>query len=456
MISFLVLVGSGYGWAADRTLESSVTHVAGLAPGAPNTDGPALNVLLVGDDHRPAGASQQLLDQLRTQQDGGSINTDTMMVLHVPADGTQATVVSFPRDSWVDIPGHGKNKLNSAFAYGSAEGGGDAGGMRLLIQTIQQLTGLSIDHFVRVSLLGFYQIAQVLGPVQVCLNHAAKDPYSGIDLPAGVSTLNASQLLSFVRQRHGVPRGDLGREVRQQYFLSVELRKVISGGVLLNPGTLSHLLGTIGSAVQTDPGLDLLQFASRFPHLSASAVRFSTIPTTGTPTIRDDNGNNVSIVAVDSVALPAFIAAVIGEPSAYRDAKAAAPGTVTVNVVNGTSTPRLAAATATALKELGFSATASTTSETTTLTTVTYPTGMEAEAKAVAAAVLGASAAASDTVRQVTLTLGSDGRRVPTPTGTAATPSQASTTPATSAPGATTTAPSSGLTRSFSGSACID
>ena len=77
--------------------------------------------------------------------------------------------------------------------------------MKLLIKTVQNLTGLTIDHFVKVSLLGFYGIAKALGPVQVCLNHAVKDPFSGVDLPAGVSTLNAQQALSFVRQRHGLP-----------------------------------------------------------------------------------------------------------------------------------------------------------------------------------------------------------------------------------------------------------
>nr|WP_281371614.1 LCP family protein [Petropleomorpha daqingensis] len=266
-----------------------------------------------------------------------------MMVLHTPAAGGKPTVISLPRDSWVDIPGVGKGKLNSAFADGAADGGGDAGGMKLLIETVQNLTGLQIDHFARVSLLGFYEIAQVLGPIQVCLNQAVDDPYSGTVLPAGVSTLDAKQALSFVRQRHGLPRGDLDREVRQQYFLAAELGKVSSSGVLLNPVRLHRLLSAVGSAVQTDPGLDLLSFASQFSSLSAGDVTFTTIPTLGTPTIRDSSGANVSIVAVDTAALPAFITRIVGEPSAYTDATAAVPSSVTVWVVNGTGQAGLAA-----------------------------------------------------------------------------------------------------------------
>src|SRR5206468_11898972 len=167
---------------------------------------------------------------------------------------------------------------------------------------VENLTNLHVDHFVKVSLLGFYQIAEALGPIQVCLNEPAKDPFSGVDLPAGVSTLNARQALSFVRQRHGLPRGDLDREVRQQYFLSTELRKVASAGVLLNPGKLNNLLKAVSTAMETDPGLDLLKFADQFRGVAAGSVRFTTVPITGTPTIRDGSGNDVSIVAVDVAA----------------------------------------------------------------------------------------------------------------------------------------------------------
>jgi LCP family protein required for cell wall assembly len=443
LVSLAVLVGSGYGWIAYRTLGSSITHVAGLPAGNGAAHDPAENILLVGDDHRPANASPQVLAELSTGQDGGSTNTDTMMVLHIPAGGGKPTVISLPRDSWVDVPGVGKAKLNSAFAYGAANGGGDAGGMRLLIQTVQNLTGLQIDHFARVSLLGFYDIAQVLGPIQVCLNQAVDDPYSGTNLPAGVSTLDAKQALSFVRQRHGLPRGDLDREVRQQYFLSAELGKLTSSGVLLNPVKLERLLSAVGSAVQTDPAFDLLSFASQFSSLSAGDVTFTTIPTLGTPTIRDSTGASVSIVAVDTAALPAFIAAIVGRPAAYTAATAAAPSSTTVSVVNGTGQPGLASTQATALRGLGFPASVDPAGVSTSLTTVTYPPGMEAQAKALAEAVPGASVAASSAVTAVTLTLGTDGVRVPTAASSSAAPSSSSPA-ATSAP------------KSFTSTSCVN
>ena len=457
ILSVLLLLGSGYGWMADRTLQSKITRVDGLAPGGTDADGKAQNVLLVGDDHRPPGASAQVLAELNTQDDGGSINTDTMMVLHIPTDGSKPTVISLPRDSWVDIPGHGKGKLNSAFAIGVNEEGGDAAGMKLLVQTVQQLTGLTLDHFVRVSLLGFYQVAQALGPIQVCLKQPAKDPLSGIDLPAGVSQLNASQALAFVRQRHGLPRGDLDREVRQQYFLSAALRTAISRGVLTNPGRISSLLNAAGSALQTDPGLDLLRLATLFPHLSASDVRFTTIPITGTPTITDDDGNQVSVVAVDTVAMPAFIASVIGQPSAYTGASAASPKGVKVTVVNGTGTPGLARTDAGKLDDLGFSTTVQPGSVTTSLTTIVYPAGQEAAAKAVAAVVPGALVARSDSVGQVTLTLGADGKRVTAPAsgGSGGTSGDTASPPQPGSPGPSAPA-AAGDTQSFSGSSCIN
>jgi LCP family protein required for cell wall assembly len=448
VVSFLVLAGSGYGWAAYRSLTGNVRHVDAIGNSGSDYDGPAQNLLLVGDDSRPANASPEVLQQLSTEEDGGSVNTDTIMLMHIPAGGGQATVVSFPRDSWVDIPGHGKGKLNSAFAIGSAHGGGDTGGMKLLIQVVQTLSGLHVDHFVKVSLLGFYEIADALGPIQVCLNQAVNDPYSGVDLPAGVSTLNAKQALSFVRQRHGLPRGDLDREVRQQYFLSTELRKVQSTGVLLNPGKLNRLLTAVGDALETDPGLDLLDFATEFKNVGAGTVHFTTIPTTGTPTIHDANGNAVSIVAVDFTALPAFIVQVVGEPSDYTSASAARPGSVTVRVVNGTGTPGLAASAATALTGLGFAigGTSNTTSAT-TLTTVTYPPGQEAAAKAVAATVPGAVAAPSSAVKGVTLTLGTDGHRVSTGQSTGSTSAAPSSSAASSA---------SSPAKAFDATSCIN
>ena len=431
----LVLAGGYAAWSYVQ-LDDSVTkvHVALPHPSSsPDADGAAQNILLVGDDHRPDDATPQELAELGTELDDGATNTDTMIVLHIPAGGGSATMISFPRDSWVPIPGHGTFKLNSAYSDGAADGGGDAGGMRLLITTIEDISGLSIDHFVRVSLLGFYQLVKALGPVQVCLNQAVHDTNSNVDLPAGNSTLNASQALSFVRQRDGLPRGDLDREVRQQYFLSQEAKKALSAGTLLNPVKVSNLLHGVGESVQIDDGLSIPSLVETFRSIDLSNIRSTTIPTSGTPTI-----DGYSTVAVDFAAMPAFIQGIVGPPAAYTAARAAAPSTVHVSVLNGGSVPRGATEASAALTAKGIVVGAPGDTTTTTTTVVEYPKGSEAQAKAVVDAVPGATAVLSSTVTGVTLVLGTDGHTATTGApSTSSTPSTPTTTaPASKAPAA--------------------
>ncbi|WP_439693451.1 LCP family protein [Curtobacterium sp. SP.BCo] len=420
----LVLSGAYAAYAYGR-LSNGVTKIdaiSGNTSDKDDVDGQAQNILLVGDDHRPDNATPEEMAELSTQSDGGATNTDTMIVLHINADGTQATMISFPRDSYVDIPGVGKGKLNSAFYYGTLNGGGDTGGAKLLIRTIQQLSGLTIDHYVRVSLLGFYQVVKELGPVEVCLNQAAKDPYSGVDLPAGKSTLDAKQALSFVRQRHGLPNGDLDRNVRQQYFLSQEARKVLSAGTLLNPLKLGNILGAVGGSIQTDT--DLVSLGTQMRNLRPGNIQSATIPTLGTPTIYV-NGSALSIVEVDTVGIPAFVQGLVGEPEEYTKATASQPADVAVTVLNGSGVSGAAGAAGSVLTARGFQVGAPGSSETTKTTQIQYPTGMEARAKAVAAVVPGAVAVRSNSVTGVTLVLGTDGKTVtpvPAAGGEASTP----------------------------------
>ena len=348
VLSVTIFLVSVYAWTSYRTLQTKVTHIdaivapttsasASVSASASKKPGVAENILLVGDDHRPANASAAEMAQLHVTDDGGAVNTDTMMVMHIPADGSKATIISFPRDSWVSIPGFGKNKLNSAFEFGSENGGGDAGGAQLLIKVIQNMTGLTINHFVRVSLIGFYEIAQVLGPIKVCLNAAAKEPLSGINLPAGVSYLTPSQALSFVRQRHDLPRGDLDREARQQYFLAAALAKIDSAGTLANPFKLQSLLSAVGSSLETDSGLNLLTFAQQFSNLGSGNVTYATIPITGTPTITVD-GTDVSIVAVNTAAMPAFISSILAPATATASATPS-PASTSATAATAPSTP---------------------------------------------------------------------------------------------------------------------
>ncbi|WJY00769.1 LCP family protein [Curtobacterium sp. 458] len=426
VVTMAIALSGAYAFYTYDQLAGSVTIVnaiTGKKDTKNDVDGEAQNILLVGDDHRPDNATPEQMAELSTTSDGGATNTDTMIVLHINADGSQATMISFPRDSYVEIPGVGKGKLNSAFYYGTLNGGGDTGGAKLLIKTIENVSGLQIDHYVRVSLLGFYQVVKELGPVDVCLNNAVNDPYSGVNLPKGKSSLDAKQALSFVRQRHGLPNGDLDRNVRQQYFLSQEARKVLSAGTLLNPVKLGNILKAVGGSIQTDT--DLVSLAAQMRDLRPGNIQSATIPTLGTPTIYV-NGSALSIVQVDEVGLPAFVQGLVGQPEAYTKATSAEPASTTVTVLNGSGVTGAAAAATQNLTARGFQVGTPGSSETTKATQVQYPKGMEAQAKAVVAATPGAVAVRTNDVTGVTLVLGSDGKTVSAP----AQPGSSASTPA--------------------------
>jgi LCP family protein required for cell wall assembly len=443
-LAVLLVVVGGYAAYSYFRFVDGVSHVDVISG---HGDGTTQNILLVGDDHRPDNATQEQLNQLSTTQDGGGTNTDTMMILHIPANGESATLISLPRDSWVKVPGHGMNKLNAAFSLGG--GGSDpTSGAKLLIQTVQGLTGLTIDHYVRVSLLGFYTIAQALGPVQVCLNNAVNDPYSGADFPAGVSTLDAKQALSFVRQRHGLPRGDLDRVVRQQYFLSVEAHKFLSAGTLLNPGKLTATLDAVSGSLETDPGLNFLQLAAQLQGLTGGKLKSATIPISGTPTITVD-GEDLSIVQVDTAAMPAFIQSLEGVPSAYDSATAAKPADTTVTVLNGGSENGAAATATQTFSAAGFKTGTPGDADNTATTTIQYPKGQESQAKAVAALLAGAAVQQTASVKGVTVVLGDDGRMPAAPGSGGGSSSSASTAPA---PAPTPT----GVGTNYSSTVCIN
>jgi len=432
VVSLVALVGSGLAWATYKNFTASIKHgerVPALAAGQRDADGKDQNILLLGNDSR-AGASPAELRALSTQDDGGSVNTDTMMVLHVPAGGGKATVISFPRDSWVTVPDNGKGKINSAYGdgYVAAKTAGknetarQSAGIRLLIRTISELTGLHIDHYVQVDLLGFYRISNAVGGVDVCLLHAQNPStdadefghgYSGINLPAGHSVIKGSQALAFVRQRHGLPGGDLDRIKRQQYFLSAAFSKVLSGGTLLNPFKLHDLLHAVSSSLLTDPALNLISLARQFQDLSSGNITFATIPNDGPQMIYPD-GVATSVVTVDAAAMPGFVNRLQGKPAdpSLAPAPAAVPSSVSLDVLNGTSTAGLAARNGDALRAAGFHVDIVDSTDPTAATTIEYPDGKQSAAKAVAARVPGAQLVETGSVTKVTLVLGGNGVQV--------------------------------------------
>jgi LCP family protein required for cell wall assembly len=425
VVVVLILVGIGYVAVNYQSFVSGITHVNALVPGG-TSSGKDQNILLVGDDHRPVGASAAELAQLGTTQDGGGISTDTVMVLHIPADGQHPTLISFPRDSWVDVPGVGMRKLNAAFGIGEASGGA-GGGARLLVRVIQNLTNLRITHYVRISLLGFYTVVNSLGPVTVCLNHAVKDPYSGIDLPAGTSTLDARQALAFVRQRHGLPDGDLDREIRQQYFLSIEAKKILTAGTLLDPVKLHNVLKAVSSSIETDPGLNLLDLAAQVKGFGGT-LSSATVPVSGTPTIRV-GGVPVSIVELNTAAMPAFISSIVHPKAAPTSTAVAAPqpSSISVTVLNGRQVTGAAGAASTALKSAGFMVGAPGDATAQSTTTVNYPKGGAAAAAVVGRYFPGSTLKSVSGIPGIQVILGADAVVANVAAGTASAPSSTAT-----------------------------
>jgi len=437
-LSFLVLAGSGLAWVTYQGFSADVPHgdaVPALAAGQRDLDGKDQNILLIGNDSR-SGDTPAELAQLSTTDDGGSANTDTMMIVHVPGNGAKAALISMPRDSYVAIDGHGMGKLNSAYpdGYTATSGGADAkraAGGRLLVGTVQNLTGLTVDYFVQVDLLGFYRISNAIGGVKVNLCAAMQESNSGINLHKGINVVKGKQALAFVRQRYGLPNGDLDRVQRQRYFLTAAFRKLASAGVLLNPLKLQRLLTAVQSSFFLDEKLNPTDLAGQLERLSANNIVGQTIPTDGFGTA----GDGESIVKVNPAEVKTFVSRLIGTADSKLDtAKAVAPSSVTVDVMNAGSADGAATQNADTLRQQGFViGTTGTSGRQSPATVIEYSAGMEAKAKTLAAYVPGATLQKITSLSHVTLLLGSDGLTAKAKPVTTSTGSHAPTTPTVSA-----------------------
>jgi LCP family protein required for cell wall assembly len=388
LLSATVLLATGVGWATVGSIDRGLNSTDVLSPAGandkPGGDG-ATDILLVGDDSRTdaqgAPLPQEVLQALRTEQSQGT-NTDTIILVRIPDNGSAAHAISIPRDTDVALPdGNGSDKINSV--YGTFEtraarqlrgtGVTDAAqierdsaqaGRRALVTTVEHLTGLRIDHYAEVNLYGFYLLTQAIGGVEVCLNAPAKDSFSGTDLPAGRQTLSGGDALSFVRQRHGLPRGDLDRIVRQQVFMASAVRKVLSAGTLTDPTRLSALSAAARSSVVLDKNWDILGFAQQMHGLAAGAVDFVTIPVADVAA-HDDRGQ--SIIKVDPAQVRQFVAH-LADPSTASPPGPAGPAPPsaapagpavqahTVDVLNGTDVAGLAGQVSAKLIAAGFTA----------------------------------------------------------------------------------------------------
>lgn len=312
-VSASLAIAGGIGVGALAGLVYSWRHVGvesfqGVGPthGPPPPSGACLtqpcNILLLGSDSR-TGLSASLQEDNGTNADiGGTTRADTIMLVHLDPDSSKTVILSFPRDLWVDIPGHGTDKINSAF-----EGGVENGGPELMAKTVFSLTHIPINHFLYVDLNGFQQAVDKLGGVDMCIppyyvdtpgdleavdpsgnivyihyadaGHVA-DPYTGLDVLPGCQQLNGTQALAYVRSRHNLPCSpipDFARIGRQQQFIRALINQMLKPTEIAKAPTL---VGPVLSSLHRDSGLhpaDLAYLVGQMRGVSTGAVQFRSV-----------------------------------------------------------------------------------------------------------------------------------------------------------------------------------
>jgi LCP family protein required for cell wall assembly len=270
----LLVVGAVVLWFY---LDSSINRVNALSDyaGRP-AQGTGTNWLITGSDSRQ-GLTDAQAAQLHTG-DSSAVSggrTDTIILLHVPDNSTKPTMVSLLRDSYVNIPGHGKNKINAAFAFG---------GPSLLVQTVELATGLRIDHYAEIGLGGFASVVDDVGGVTMCLDQPDNDSYAGINLPAGCQNLNGANALGYVRSRHAFATSDFARTDHQRQFLGALANKLSSPGVLLNPFDFFPMISDLPGSITVDNGdhlQNLIGLAWAMRGISSGGVVSTAVPVSG-------------------------------------------------------------------------------------------------------------------------------------------------------------------------------
>ncbi|HEV2778172.1 MAG TPA: LCP family protein [Actinophytocola sp.] len=378
--SLLVLTATGYYWSKLNEWADGMTRQDVIS--GPPTERPAdgaIDILLVGMDSRTDAQgnplSKELLAELTAGRADGTLNTDTLIMIRIPNDGGKAIGVSTPRDSYVDIPGYGKHKINSAYARAKNEamerlrrdGERDQAkievqsnqeGAKSLIATLEELTGATIDHYAEVNLLGFYDITNAIGGIAVCLNNPVDDDLSGAHLPAGPQTLSGAPALAFVRQRHGLPNGDLDRIIRQQVFMAGMAKKVFSSDAL-TPGsdTLEKLRQAVQKSVVLDQNWNVIEFAQQMMNFTGGNLEFRTIPV-GSLALQTPNDGDA--VEVNPSEVRDFVQGLLhgGTPSSSAPAPGgeASEKAITVDVRNASGRNGLANQVSRSLTARGFRA----------------------------------------------------------------------------------------------------
>jgi LCP family protein required for cell wall assembly len=406
----------------------------------------------------------------------GGNDTNTLILIHIFANGGKAVGFSIPRDDWVTFPtaydGQSQGKIDQAYGLALAAEEdqlrqqspalsqdqiafeGNEAGRAAEVATVEQLTGVHIDHFAELNLDGFYELAKVVGGVEVCLLHPVPyDTYSGFSAAhAGYQHLSAKMALAFVRQRHGLANGDFDRTKRQQAVIDSVTHQLRSDGVLSDLGKLTDLLSVAKQYLITDSGWNLLDFISQMRGLSLGNVTFRTLPEVAPITIDGQDANEINPVQIEQIVHDAFYPAPKPAASSTPSAQdTAANSQVTVDVLNGGNTPGLAGQVSAALVKDGYIAGQVANTSPLTTTQVLYGAGASANASQIAS-MFSVTASASSTVPagHVQVLLGADATTLPAALSTAGassspSPSVSSAAPSSTAPGAGTVTAKNGI-----------
>ncbi|MGV9940771.1 LCP family protein [Streptomyces sp. NPDC003401] len=377
------------------------------------------NIMIVGSDSRD-GANAEYGKDLTTMQ------SDTLMVLHIPANREWAAVVSFPRDSWVDIPscemGGGKTstphkaKINEAFAIGGTSGE-VAEAAACSIKTVEAHTGLRIDHFMSVDFSGFKGMVDALDGIEVCPKEPIKSDKAKLEMDAGCQTVDGEKALGYVRVRYGVGDGsDIGRIGRQQEFMDALAEKAQSK--LTSPNALYGFLQSATKSLTTDPDLagikQIYGLADELKGIPSDRLAFLTVP--NYPREADVPTDKANVVWQYPQAADLFTSLAKDKETTKARLQAAAKdlvyaSQVSVRVLNGTGRSGRAAAVAEKLRTMGFTVSGTGNApETVTRTSVGFPAGLEKQAAVLSSRLPKArSAAAADAqAGVVTLVVGPD------------------------------------------------
>jgi LCP family protein required for cell wall assembly len=425
----LVLAISGFSYF----VVSQVSSIGGSHAIASGPSVGAQNILLMGLESRTDWQGNILPNDVlkalhacnrqEIEAGCGGNDTNTLILIHIPAGGKKAVGFSIPRDDWVtfaDTLGTQQiGKIDQAYGVSMAaeesqlaaqQPGisqdqlafeGNEAGRAATVATVEQLTGVHIDHFAEINLDGFYELAKVLGGVEVCLNHPVPyDPNSGfVAAHAGLQHLDAKMALAFVRQRDGLTNGDLDRTHRQQAFLDSVIHQLRSEGVLGDLTKIEALLSVAKQYVITDSGWNLLDFITQMRSLTSGNLTFYTLPIVGYETIDGQDANEVNPSYIQQLVQQTFYPPHNSQSAHPRPTVSASvnPSLTTVDVLNGGNTPGLAGKVSAALVGAGY--TAGKVGNTTPLATteVLYGSGSAASAAKIAS-LFNVTATASSTV----------------------------------------------------------